>query len=280
MIRTTLVGLLVLAAAAMAQPPGPGRGPGRGGMMGRVLGAEAGMPGRVVKNSPYVADVVTEVTQTLGDGNHIKQTSTVHVSRDSEGRTRREQSLQNLNGLAPNAKLPHMVFIHDPVAGTSYALNSDEKTATRSTFTPHAGGPNGGPGRGPGPRPGIRANDVTPPPPGGAGRPEFHRRDNANVKTESLGRQSIEGVPADGTRTTMTIPAGQMGNEQPIQVVNETWFSPDLQAVVMAKRSDPRNGDTVTRVTNVSRSEPPRTQFEVPSDFKVSDAHRGRGPQQ
>src|SRR5579862_8966592 len=120
LIRSTLIGILVLATGALAQPPEPGRGPGRGpGPFGgaRFLGAEAGMPGRVVKNAPYSADVVTESTQTLGDGNHIRQSSTAHVYRDSEGRTRQEQSLSGLSAIAgsTSATLPHVVFIHDPV---------------------------------------------------------------------------------------------------------------------------------------------------------------------
>src|ERR1035437_1019607 len=110
--RTTLTvaGLLVLAVAASAQNPGPGRGRGGFGPAAgdaaapggaRFLGAEAGMPGRVVKNAPYSADIVTETTQTLIDGNHIRQSSTAKVYRDTEGRTRREQSLNALGGPAP-----------------------------------------------------------------------------------------------------------------------------------------------------------------------------------
>jgi len=281
MIRTTLIGLLVLAAGALAQPPGPAGGRGRfggppgpgmqGPGMGRVLGAEAGMPGQVVKNAPYTADVVTETSQTLADGSHIHQSSTAHVYRDSDGRTRREQSLRSLNGLAPNANLPQVVFIHDPVAETSYALNPTEKTATKSPWTRHEGGqrgPNSPMARQQGQRPG----------PGPMG--QFRRGSNQNVKTEALGRQAIEGVPADGTRTTMTIPAGQIGNDQPLQVVTETWYSQDLQTVVMQKRTDPRMGDTVTRMNNVSRSEPSRSLFEVPADYKVTEtANRMmRGP--
>src|ERR1043166_6405979 len=114
-IRTMVIGALAVAAGAYAQPPGPhGRGPGGPGA--RFLGAEAGMPGRVVKNAPYSADVVTETTQTLPDGNHIKQSSTVRVYRDSDGRTRREQALHNLGGLAPNSNLPKVAFISDPVS--------------------------------------------------------------------------------------------------------------------------------------------------------------------
>ena len=104
------------------------------------------------------------------------------------------------------------------------------------------------------------------------------RRDE-NVKTESLGKQAIEGVVAEGTRTTMSIPAGQIGNEQPIQIVSESWYSPELQTVILRKRSDPRSGETVTRYTNVSRAEPPRTLFEPPADFKLSEMSRARQKQ-
>jgi hypothetical protein len=260
---TTWIGVLALAGTLCAQPPGRGgRGPwggpgGPGGPGGRFLGAEAGMPGRVVTNAPYSADIVTESTQTLADGSHIKQSNTVHFSRDSDGRTRQEQSLQNLNGLAPNANLPQVVFIHDPVAGTSYALNVNNKTATKSAWTPRPGGPGPMQRRVPG-----AVNQQGMPGP---------RRNNPNVKTETLGKQTIEGVPADGTRTTLTIPAGQMGNEQALQVVTETWYSSDLQQVVLRKHSDPRSGDTTMRMTNVSRTEPPRTLFDVPVEYKVTE---------
>src|ERR1043165_152671 len=103
MIRKNLIGALMLVAAASAQQPMPrGRG-GPCGPGGRFIGAEVGMPGRVVKNAPFSAEIVTETTQALPDGNRIKQSSSVRIYRDSEGRTRREQSLNNLNGLAPNS---------------------------------------------------------------------------------------------------------------------------------------------------------------------------------
>jgi hypothetical protein len=251
-----IVAALLLAGAVSAQDPGPergGRGPfGPGGA--RFLGAEAGMPGRVVKNAPYSADLVTEITQSLPDGNRIHQVSTAHIYRDSEGRTRREQPLNSLGSLAPHSSLPPVVFINDPVAGLSYALNTTDRTATRSFWT----------------HPGERMNMPKPggPPQGG------RKHDNSNVKTESLGRQTIEGAPADGTRTTLTIPAGQIGNEQPIQIVTESWYSPDLHAVVMSKRNDPRSGETVFRMANLSRTEPASSLFQVPADYKVTESTR------
>ncbi len=271
-IRMMWMGLAAMVAVASAQGPGPGRGrggfgpppPGGPGMGGaRLIGAEAGMPGRVVKNAPYSADVVTESTHALADGNRIHQTNTTRVYRDSEGRTRRENSLASLGGLAPGGNLPQMVFITDPVAGANYALNAKDRTATKSAW--HGGGRGG-----PSPDRSLSPRQADP------GRQQdamrSRRAQDPNLKTESLGQQSIEGVLATGTRSTYTIPAGQMGNEQAMQIVSETWYSTELQTVVLSKRTDPRSGDFVTRMTNVSRSEPSRILFDVPADFKVSEA--------
>ena len=278
--RTTLTvaGLLVLAVAASAQNPGPGRGRGRFGPPpadaaapggARFLGAEVGMTGQVVKNAPYSADDVTETTQTLADGNRIRQSSTAKVYRDTEGRTRREQSLNGLGGLAPTSNLQQVVFIHDPVAGVNYALDPQTRTATKSGWARLG---RGGQARGsiqPMTRLRQQSADQNAASAGRRGRGGAARQD---IKTESLGRQTIEGVPAYGTRTTMTIPAGQMGNEQPIQIVTERWYSPDLQTVVLTKHTDPRMGETVSKVTNISRSEPPSSLFEPPADYKVAEA--------
>ncbi|HXW16044.1 MAG TPA: hypothetical protein VEN79_16170, partial [Terriglobia bacterium] len=94
----------------------------------------------------------------------------------------------------------------------------------------------------------------------------------------SLGRQTVEGVPAEGTRSTITIPAGQIGNEQPIQIVRETWYSPDLQVVVMRKVSDPRTGEETFRMANLSRAEPAASLFQVPPDYKIIDSARPPRP--
>lgn len=59
---------------------------------------------------------------------------------------------------------------------------------------------------------------------------------------EALGQQTIEGVPAEGKRTTSVIPAGAIGNEQDIKIVSETWYSSDLQTTISSTRMDPRMG--------------------------------------
>lgn len=108
--------------------------------------------------------------------------------------------------------------------------------------------------------------------PGGVFEHSFTTKlDPKNTKKEALGKQTIEGVEADGVRFTTTIAAGEIGNEQPISIVSETWYSEELQTMVMSKHSDPRLGEHTYRLTNINRSEPPHSLFELPSDYTVKE---------
>jgi hypothetical protein len=89
-------------------------------------------------------------------------------------------------------------------------------------------------------------------------------------EAEDLGNQVIQGVTAQGRRTRQPVAAGAIGNERAFEVVNETWFSPDLRVMMMEKHSDPRSGDIVYRLTNVNRRDPDRSLFRVPKDYRVS----------
>ena len=94
------------------------------------------------------------------------------------------------------------------------------------------------------------------------------------AKSESLGKQTIEGLEAEGTRSVMTIPAGQIGNERPIEIVSERWYSPELQTVILSRHSDPRFGENVYRLVNINRSEPAPALFQVPADYTLKDDER------
>jgi len=262
--------------------------------------------GKVVKGAPYSAESVTETIQTLGDGNRIVNRITSSVYRDSEGRTRREQTLKGLGIPGAGEEPFQTIFINDPVAGVTYALDSKSHTAHKSVpFTFELNGKPGVEGQqrfefkvAPGTA-GVATTttstrSVVLTAPAGAGAPmpppdvdHFTMRTeagtggvsyafkmkgpNPNEVKEDLGKQNIEGVEAEGTRTTVTIPAGEIGNERPIEIVSERWYSPELQLVVMTRHSDPRTGETTYKLTNINRTEPAKTLFEVPAGYTVKE---------
>ena len=239
-----------------------------GGVAARIMHSEFGIEGKVVKGAPYSAEAVNESTQILADGNRIVHKETTALYRDSDGRTRREVTPQVIGiGGAAAQPLPKLVFIYDPVANVSYTLDTTAKTARKIQ------------GRGMALQierkiEGSVSVAPPPPPPPPPGADVFVRRPglpmhDAAGKAESLGKQTIEGVVADGTRSTGTIPAGQIGNERPITIVSERWYSPELQTVIMTRNSDPRFGESSYKLTNIRRTEPLKSLFEVPADYTI-----------
>jgi hypothetical protein len=245
--------------------------------------------GKLVKGAPYSAQAVTETTQTLGDGNRIVNKSAAAVYRDSEGRTRREQTLRAIGPFATAGEAPQTIFINDPVAGVNYALDSRSMVARKMSpmrfefkfEKPDGVKPAGGPPKTPEPdRIEVHSENMfydaaPPPPPGAEGTGMvmlWHGGNERRGRTESLGKQTIEGIQAEGTRNVTTIPAGEIGNERPIEMVFERWYSPELQTVVMTRHTDPRFGETSYRLTNISRDEPARSLFEVPAGYTVKEA--------
>jgi hypothetical protein len=242
---------------------------------GGVAGFQT-MSATSVQGAPYTATITNESIQTLPDGNRIVQTSTGTTARDSMGRTRQDAPLPPIGNMAP-VKEPHIVFIQDPVAQTSYTLNLTDKTATKmpSMMPPPLAAAmsvaDGGVGVVK-----MRARSVS----GAVASGEFQAfavsksllsDSSAKPQTEDLGSQTMEGVLVNGARNTRTIPAGEIGNDKPINIVTEVWTSPDLKTVVMSKRSDPRIGDQTFKLTNIVRAEPDPALFTVPPDFKLND---------
>jgi hypothetical protein len=252
------------------------------------VSSEMSFGGKVVKGAPYSAEAVTESVQLLADGNRIVRKTTASIYRDSQGRTRHEQTLHAIGPFAAAGEAPRTVSIFDPVAGVTFVVNEKNSTARKISIQRpkirvqgaggdhekalksgkvkiHKGGDHevvveaphgvrGGAAQ-------MRTHDVV----------TMHKMHGGEAKTDSLGRQVIEGVEAEGARKTHTIPAGEIGNEQPINIVFEEWYSPELQVVVMRKSTDPRFGETTYRLTNINRSEPASSLFEVPGNYTIKE---------
>jgi hypothetical protein len=274
-------------------PGGPGGPMGMGMPFGGGFGGPMGMPGaEVVAGAPYSAQAVTEITQTLPDGNRIVRKVTASVYRDSAGRVRRDQVLAAVGSWMPDAQ-PKTAIIDDPIAHFHYILNPDRQTAARFPAPEHHGfnGPRGNKGADAASASSAQAGSgaATPEAPGPDGP---HHRGPGTVQKTSLGTQTIEGVQATGTQSVLTIEAGAIGNDQAIRMVWEEWYSADLKTVVLSKRTDPRFGETVYQLTQINRAEPDAALFQVPSTYTITDGARpgqrfgggsprqGRRPQQ
>jgi len=283
----------VLVTLAAAQPPmGPG-GPPPGDRQGRMahwIGAEMAPVGHIVRGAPYSAVAVTEVDQTLSDGNKIHRVITGAVYRDGQGRTRNESVPGGMGPLAPAAGPVQLITITDPVAGFTYVLDPAQKTATKVPLrgAGRMGGGMMGPGAGPG---GGMAGMATGPRHmsgmGAAGVPGgmmMHAgpAGDQDLKVETLPAKQIEGVQAEGRRVTTTILAGKIGNERPIVSVMERWFSPQLQALVLMTHNDPRMGQNSYKLTKITLAEPDPSLFEIPAGYTTIEgrpaAMEGNGP--
>jgi len=251
----------------------------------KIVSVRTAVMGKTVKDAPYSATEITEMNQVLADGTHIHNETQAQVYRDSEGRTRRET--------------PDSVTIWDPVAKVTYILNPKDQTARQMPlgdgvfFVARDGRPGTFTLKVPSPLPPdppdlakLKAEKemamtepkmttrtvVTAGAIGGVAMTEqlgVVTKDVAPSTPETLGTQNIEGVTAQGTRTTSTIPLNAIGNDRPLQIVNERWFSPDLQMVVQSRFADPRTGEETFRMTNISRAEPPAYLFQVPAGYQM-----------
>ncbi len=252
---------------------------------------------KVVTGVPYSAVANTEAVQTLGDGNRIVRRNSTQVARDSQGRTRHEYTF---NPPMDDAKPVTIISISDPTTGVTYTLHPETKTGEKISLPEIVVGAGGGE-----PSedvvikdegsdqtvtskegqhvffrktvPGGEMGTVTSV--GGAHIARFKVMTGASIdengNTEQLGKQVIEGLETEGKRTTITIPAGQIGNEQPIVITNEVWYSPELQTIVYSKRDDPMAGTTIFKLTNIVRDEPDAALFQLPPDYKVENPEMG-----
>lgn len=281
--------LLLFTCPAHAQQPSQGNVSG-GVVAGSVQSGRSaghtmtvGMPAPplrapVITGAPYSAEEVSDQTQTLADGTRITQkTRITKFYRDSEGRTRMERPLFLSNFMVnSNSEFDDamIIEINDPISGFRYVLDTYNRVAhrfSRPESAENAGAP-------------VRYNQearalpqpTTSAPARQAQASAPPRSAGPETSSESLGTQVIEGVTAEGKRTTRTFPIGTVGNDRPIVSVSEFWVCPDLNITVLSKYNDPRTGEQITRMRNISRSEPDPALFRAPADYQLVDENSDR----
>lgn len=298
-----------------------------------VLHRQTASSTQVVKGAPYCAEAVHETVQWLADGqggvgNRITRQQVTQLCRDGEGRTRQV--------IDPGGR--KLVFLHDPVAGESWVLDAERKTARRSPGSGSAAfemagdsaamrdwarsvadraratagqAPRATGGAAPGAAPPAMAPmPPLPPMPPLAPQPVvISRSSEGGQQTEirvlrlhageapeampadmdmppaavqwraqalaprgagsvsPLPAKDVEGVRANGQRSTWVIEAGKVGNDKPIQITREVWTSPELMVTLASRDFDPRTGEVNYRLRNIKRGEPDPALLRVPADY-------------
>ena len=251
-------------------------GPLAGGPFTANAGSGQPFTARLVTGRPFTADAIIKTDQILPDGSHVVNQQTVAAARDSQGRTYREEIFASA---AVDGWAPKTIFISDCVAGATYILGPDH--VARKIAMPMPGSQAGA----------ISVSNSAPPQgnlllqrfqtaAGGGNGPVHAGPQGAqpaeqislgDPKVEQLDSLMIASVLAEGTRTTLTIPAGQVGNQNPLVIVTERWYSKDLEATVLAKHSDPRFGTSSYQLSNIQRTEPPASLFQIPSGYTIEE---------
>jgi hypothetical protein len=255
-MKTALI-LAALACALFAQTPqtanpSVANSPWDGGSRG-VTVTPSGQAGPVLAR-PLAATEIYRTIQLLADGTRVDHTDSGRFYRDDRGRMRTEGQ--------------GAIAIFDPVAAVSYLLRPDNKTYSQSPI----GNPNSWTW--------VSAAGKTAAVTSSPSRQELgdpaariaQRRyglpDNPPV-TESLTPRLVNGIMASGSRVTITIPRGALGNDRDMKVVNERWYSDDLKVLVKSVNTDPRYGLTTYDLINLVQGPQPPALFQVPVDFKL-----------
>jgi hypothetical protein len=265
--------------------------------------------GRVVRNAPYSAESVSERQRNLADGNQIVNKTSSMSYRDSAGSTRQE--MRNAKGELRNITIHNVTdgatYILKPQDKSATRIAADPEIGKAAADAAKARLDQL---RKEGKLPAVEHDadgnllikrvertdregrtqvreDVRVRVTNRAGEIEANPEINVNTviadafgdmkwagkaSTKDLGTRDFDGIKAEGKLRSYEIPAGAVGNKNPITVSDETWYAPDLQVTVYSRHSDPRAGDNLYRLANIKREEPAAALFSVPPDYTVKDA--------
>jgi hypothetical protein len=230
--------VLLFAVAPLAMSTEPATG------IPACAATPTGQQVRLITGAPYSAFGTSETVSTAADGSKVIRQNTVRLWRDSDGRTRSEFSLSSIGGPTPVEINTRLTVIDDPTAGARYLLQPDGRVVVVPIAACRTPG-------------GLEPDlNVGPPRP-----PNLHLRVSRPVR---LGERQVSGETATGSRVEATIPAGAIGNDQPMTMSAEQWYGRDLQVVVEATYRDPRTGETRYRLREIKRKEPDASLFRVP----------------
>jgi hypothetical protein len=208
-----------------------------------------------VTGLPYSATLKVTFDQQMSDGSMIHGITRTLSARDSSGKTRMETSIGCWLDKDGQSRDRLNVRIADPLAGTflEWSTGGPVLKVAHLISQPEAFVKLQG-------LPAWSDSESEVKTPGQPAR---------IVRTELLGTTTIDGVEAQGLRTTTTIPRGAQGNKQPIVSIHEQWMSMDLGIVMQDLVDDPVLGRTEMELENFTPKQPDRALFLPPAGYRI-----------
>jgi hypothetical protein len=209
----------------------------------------------VLTGAPFSGVQEAERHRVLMDGTHVDQVAhPMKMWRNSAGDTRVEIPMFSYETPATRG-FPELVAIFNVADSCEYILDPEKHVAHRFpvkiVVTPKPAA--------------TPVND--------ANRVNSNHLDNIHetVKTEELGTNVVEGLIAQGRRTTITKDPGIENGNELAEFVVEKWDSVDLQVEVLYKTDAVHSTDSMRKLTNVNRAEPDAALFHLPPGYTIVD---------
>jgi uncharacterized protein YecT (DUF1311 family) len=207
-----------------------------------MRGGVAGIFIPLVAGQPFHARIPVHVTRVLPDGTTVEQKYYTLAARDGAGREYREG--RDVVPSDSDREPPLMsTTVYDPKTSLRTNCNPVRRVCQQFTFDP-------------------TSHPVD--------EPVGPSSDGKSVLTrEDLGKKTMDGVEVVGTRETRTFAPGAFGNDKPVVVTKEYWYSPQLQFDLSLTRIDPRNGTQKLEVTDLKLGEPGPEWFALPDGYRI-----------
>ncbi len=232
--------LLTLALSAQTVAP-PAHGPD-GGTQTFIAGIDV-LP---FAGLPFSASETIVRVRTLADGGTITSTLTAKVLRDNQGRLYRERHHFATADADPQKTL-YEFYVLDPSAHTRTDCTVPTKQCVVTAYRPRMSFPEMPVG-------------------------SFDNGKRVGSR-EALGEKTIEDLNTVGTRETVTLAPGAIGNDKQLTLSRDFWYSPDLKTNLQVVRTDPRDGVITIQLNIQSRSETDPSNFAIPAGYKVVPPH-------
>ena len=197
-------------------------------------------------NVPFSLTLETEWTRPMANGGTFTLANKRRIMRDSAGHVYQERWYLVPKGGKIESTMNY-IQIADPYEHVGYSCEVASKTCFTEPYNRSASANY---------QPAVGKSGALP-------------NGQGSRTVEDLGKKDIEGLETIGFRETTTVNPGVFGNDQPMIIIREFWYSPQLGINLISLLDSPQSGKQQFTVTHVSTAEPDPHFFTLPEGYSV-----------